>query len=165
MLTTTNRSLTSIFAKLSQACAAVCIMALPTMANAQSDQVTFHKDIEPILQRSCQNCHRAGGVAPMSLVTYDEVAPFAGLIEYKTGLRDRAGAMPPWYMEKDIGIQDYKFDPSLTEEELAAISTWARSGTPQGDPANAPEPLEFSDDLKWTAGQPDLIINTNDVTK
>ena len=73
--------------------------------------------------------------------------------------------MPPWYMEKDIGIQDYKFDPSLTEEELAAISTWARSGTPQGDPANAPEPLEFSDDLKWTAGQPDLIINTNDVTK
>ena len=62
MLTTTNRSLTSIFAKLSQACAAVCIMALPTMANAQSDQVTFHKDIEPILQRSCQNCHRAGGV-------------------------------------------------------------------------------------------------------
>ena len=165
MLTTTNRSLTSIFAKLSQACAAICIMALPALANAQADQVTFHKDIEPILQRSCQNCHRPGGVGPMSLVSFDEVAPFAGLIEYKTGLRDRAGAMPPWYMERDIGIQDYKFDPSLSDEELAAISTWARSGTPQGDPADAPEPLVFSDDQKWTAGQPDLIVSTNDVTK
>ena len=63
---------------------------------AQSEEVTFHKDIEPILQRSCQNCHRVGGAGPMSLVTYEEVAPFAGLIEYKTQLRDRAGAMPPW---------------------------------------------------------------------
>ena len=60
---------------------------------AQSQDITFHRDIEPILQRSCQNCHRDGGVGPMPLVTYDQVAPFAGLIEYKTGLRDRAGAM------------------------------------------------------------------------
>ncbi|MED6332906.1 MAG: hypothetical protein VX605_05110, partial [Pseudomonadota bacterium] len=61
---------------------------------AQSNEVTFHKDIEPILQRSCQNCHRLGGAGPMPLVTYEQVAPFAGLIEYKTELRDRAGAMP-----------------------------------------------------------------------
>ena len=67
---------------------------------AQSQNITFHKDIEPILQRSCQNCHREGGVGPMPLVTYDQVAPYAGLIEYKTGLRDRAGAMPPWYMRR-----------------------------------------------------------------
>ena len=88
-----------------------------------TDEVTFHKDIEPILQRSCQSCHREGGAGPMSLVTYEQVAPFAGLIEYKTGLRDRAGAMPPWYMEKNIGIQDYKDDPSLSDEEIAAISS------------------------------------------
>lgn len=132
---------------------------------AQSDEVTFHKDIEPILQRSCQNCHRPGGVGPMPLVTFDQVAPFAGLIEYKTGLRDRAGAMPPWYMEKDIGIQDYKFDPSLSDEELAAISVWARGGTPKGDIADAPVPLVFDDSLKWTAGEPDLIVKTNAVTK
>mgnify|MGYP000447835722 CR=1 FL=1 len=69
-------------------------MAFAGTAVAQ-DEVTFHKDIEPILQRSCQNCHRVGGAGPMPLVTYEEVAPFAGLIEYKTGLRDRAGAMPP----------------------------------------------------------------------
>ncbi len=138
---------------------------LPSLASGQSDEITFHKDIEPILQRSCQNCHRPGGVAPMPLVSYDEVAPFAGLIEYKTGLRDRAGAMPPWYMEKDIGIQGYKNDPSLSDAEIAAISTWARSGTPKGNEADAPEPMVFDDSLKWTAGQPDLIVTTNDVTK
>lgn len=135
------------------------------VASAQSDEVTFHRDIEPILQRSCQGCHRPGGAGPMPLVTYDEVAPFAGLIEYKTGLRDRAGAMPPWYMEKNIGIQQYKNDPSLSDEEIAAISTWARSGTPKGNVADAPEPLVFDDSVKWTAGQPDLIVVTNEVTK
>ncbi|MDB3993484.1 cytochrome c [Gammaproteobacteria bacterium] len=132
---------------------------------AQSQNITFHKDIEPILQRSCQNCHREGGVGPMPLVTYDQVAPYAGLIEYKTGLRDRAGAMPPWYMEKDIGIQNYKNDPSLSDEEIAAISNWARSGTPKGNLEDAPDSLVFDDSLKWTAGQPDLVVKTNSVTK
>ena len=130
-----------------------------------AEEVTFHKDIEPILQRSCQNCHREGGVGPMPLVTFDQVAPFAGLIEYKTGLRDRAGAMPPWYMEKNIGIQGYKNDPALSDAEIAAISTWARNGTPKGDPLHSPEPLVFDDSLKWTAGEPDLIVKTNSVTK
>ena len=155
----------SILLKLISAFGFLPILAAPISASAQEDQITFHRDIEPILQRSCQNCHRAGGVGPMPLVTYEQVAPFAGLIEYKTGLRDRAGAMPPWYMEKDIGIQDYKNDPSLNDEEIAAISTWARSGTPKGNTANAPQALVFDDSLKWTAGDPDLIVKTNDVTK
>ena len=129
--------------------------------SAQSTEVTFHKDIEPILQSSCQSCHRDGGAGPMPLVTYDQVAPFAGLIEYKTGLRDRAGAMPPWYVEKDVGIQEYKDDPSLSDAEIEAISVWARSGTPKGDVADAPEPLVFDDSLKWRAGEPDLIVKLN----
>ena len=73
--------------------------------------------------------------------------------------------MPPWYMEKDIGIQDYKNDPSLSDEEIADISTWARSGAPKGNAANAPQALVFDDSLKWTAGEPDLVVKTNDVTK
>ena len=133
--------------------------------SAQTDEVTFHRDIEPILQRSCQNCHRVGGAGPMPLVTYEQVAPFAGLVEYKTGLRDRAGAMPPWYVEKNIGIQEFKDDPSLSDAEIAAISAWARSGAPQGDPADAPEPLEFDDSVKWGAGEPDLVVRMADVTK
>ena len=139
------------------------LLGLPTVASAQ--EVTFHKDIEPILQRSCQNCHRPDGGGPMPLITYEEVAPYAGLIEYKTGLRDRAGAMPPWYAEKDIGIQEYKNDPSLSDEELAKISTWARTGTPKGNEADAPAPLVFDDSVKWRAGTPDVIVKTNAVTK
>jgi mono/diheme cytochrome c family protein len=140
--------------------------ALPLSVSAQSatDEVTFHKDITPILQRSCQSCHRPEGVAPMSLVSYDEVVPYAGLIEYRTHLRDRAGAMPPWYAEKDVGIQDYKQDPSLTDEELAKISSWARNGVPEGDAADAPAPLVFDDATRWTAGEPDLIVRTEDIT-
>ena len=145
--------------------AGLMLLMSPFSISAQSQDITFHKDIEPILQRSCQNCHREGGVGPMPLVTYDQVAPYAGLIEYKTGLRDRAGAMPPWYMEKDIGIQNYKNDPSLSDEEIAAISHWARTGTPKGNLEDAPDSLVFDDSLKWTAGQPDLVVKTNSVTK
>ena len=101
----------------------LALLAFPAISFGQTGEITFHKDIVPILQRSCQNCHRIGGGGPMSLVTYDEVAPFAGLIEFKTGLRDRAGAMPPWYVEKNIGIQRFKNDTSLNDEEIAAIST------------------------------------------
>lgn len=154
------------FAKiLTSSLALLAPIVVTSQTLAQQDEVTFHKDIEPILQRSCQNCHRTGGAGPMPLITYEQVAPFAGLIEYKTGLRDRAGAMPPWYMEKNIGIQDYKDDPSLSDEELAAISAWARNGTPQGDVADAPEALAFDDSTKWKAGEPDLVVVMNDVTK
>lgn len=140
-------------------------LTAPAASFAQTDQITFHKDIEPILQRSCQGCHRAGGVGPMPLISYDQVAPFAGLIEYKTAIRDRAGAMPPWYVEKGIGIQEFKNDVSLSDEEIRAISIWARSGTPEGDESDAPAPLVFDDSIKWTAGEPDLILSSNEVTK
>ena len=71
----------------------------------QAAEVTFTKHIAPILQRSCENCHRPDGVAPMSLRTYEDVRPWARSIKQRTGLGPHAGVMPPWYVEKNIGIR------------------------------------------------------------
>ena len=109
------------------------------VASAQtSGEVTFAKDIAPILQRSCQNCHRADGGAPMPLTTYEEVRPWARSIKNRTGMGPRAGVMPPWYMEKNIGIQKFQDDPSLSAKEIAMIAQWADSGAPMGNPADLP---------------------------
>ena len=130
---------------------------------ASYDDVTFTRDITPILQRSCQNCHREGGVAPMTLVTYQQVRRYSSRIVYRTGLRDVAGAMPPWYVEKDIGIQHFKNDPSLNDEEVAQIAAWVENGMPEGDPADMPPPRAFPNDEVWIAGEPDLIVKTNEI--
>jgi hypothetical protein len=124
--------------------------------------VTFTKDIAPILQRSCQNCHRAGGAGPMSLVTYQEVRRFAARIRERTAIRDRMGAMPPWYVEKDIGIQHYKNDPSLSDEELAKIQAWVDNGAPEGNPADMPPARDFSDG-GWVI-RPDIVVRSSPVT-
>ena len=118
------------------------VMACPALVSAQQTAqnglVTFSSDIAPILQRSCQECHRAGSIAPMSLLTYEEVRPWARAIKNRTGLRTKPGAMPPWYVEKNIGIQRYKNDPSLNDEEIEKIATWVDNGAPQGNPADLP---------------------------
>src|SRR6185436_3877087 len=98
-------------------------LAVPAAA-----QVTFTKDIAPVLQRSCQNCHRPDGVAPMSLVTYEEVRPYARAIKQRTSIGPHRGVMPPWYIEKNVGIQKYKNDPSLSDAEIAMIGKWAAAG-------------------------------------
>src|SRR3954471_10394450 len=93
-----------------------------------SGDVTFTHDIAPILQRSCQECHHADGVAPMSLMTYEEVRPWAKASKARSAIRSQRGAMPPFFVEKNIGIQKFKHDPSLTDEEIATIAKWADSG-------------------------------------
>ncbi|MEE2637556.1 MAG: hypothetical protein VYE68_10020 [Acidobacteriota bacterium] len=136
----------------------------PAAAHAQSTAgvgfdpaaVTFHKDIEPILQRSCQNCHREESVAPMSLLTYEQTRPWARSMKRRTGMGRRAGVMPPWYVEQNIGIQEYKFDPSLSDTEVAMMAAWADNGAPRGNLEDAPPPRDFGDG-GWTIGEPDLI--------
>src|SRR6185503_18235715 len=139
-----------------------CVLGLPQWLAAQSapaapGEVTYTKDIAPIIQRSCENCHRTGGVAPMSLSTYDEVRPWARAIKQRTGIGPHAGVMPPWYMEKNIGIQKFKDDPSLSAEEIAKVAKWADTGAPRGNPADMPPPKNY-DDAKWHIGTPDLVV-------
>src|SRR5690606_16665690 len=144
----------------------LCAAAFLGMLNAaQADtDLTFHKDIQPILQEKCSHCHRVGGSGPMPLISWDEVSPYAGLIMYKTGLKDKPGAMPPYYIERDNGIQDYKSNPSLSEDQIALIAEWAQNGAPRGNPADAPELIEYEDGLVWRNGEPDIVIRSEAIT-
>ena len=126
-------------------------------------EVTYTKDIAPILQRSCENCHRPGGGGPMPLTTYEEVRPWARAIKTRTGIGPHAGVMPPWYMEKNIGIQKYKDDPSLSELEVAKVAKWADSGAPRGNAADMPPAKNWGDDSTWRIGTPDLVVKTKDI--
>jgi hypothetical protein len=126
-------------------------------------EVTFAKHIAPILQRSCQHCHRPDGVAPMSLITYEEVRPWARAIKMRTGLGPHAGVMPPWFVEKDIGIQRFKDDPSLSDEEITTIAKWADTGAARGNVADLPAPKDFGTAGAWTIGEPDLILRSPEV--
>jgi hypothetical protein len=139
-------------------------LALRAGAAGSSGEVTFTRDIAPILQRSCQNCHRPDGVAPMSLITFEDVRPWARSIKQRTGIGPHAGVMPPWYIEKNIGIQQYKDDPSLSDEEIAKIAKWADSGAPLGNPADMPPLRHFEDANTWNIGPPDVIVSTKEIT-
>ena len=135
---------------------------LSAQSAAEMGEVTFHKNIEPILQRSCQNCHRQESVAPMELITYEQVRPWARAMKRRTSIGPRMGVMPPWYLEKDIGIQGFKYDPSLSDEEIAMIGHWADNGAPRGNPADAPPPRDFASG-GWTIGEPDLVTVMGDI--
>jgi hypothetical protein len=117
---------------------------------------TFTKDIAPILQRSCQDCHRPGAMAPMSLLTYEEVRPWAASIKRRTSSR----AMPPWFIERNVGIQKFKSDPSLSDAEIAKIAKWVDAGAPRGNPADAPPPRQFPAGADWSFGTPDLVVSS-----
>jgi len=139
-------------ARLSVSClfafSAVCMTA------AEKD-VTFSKDIAPIFERACQNCHRPGSIAPMSLITYQESRPWARSIKEKVVKRQ----MPPWHIDRNIGINKFKDDPSLSDAEIATISAWVDGGSPEGSPADMPPPRQFSDLDKWHIGKPDIVVS------
>jgi mono/diheme cytochrome c family protein len=126
-------------------------------APAAAGQVTFAKDVAPIFQRSCQNCHRPGAVAPMSLISYEDARPWARSIKNRVSKRE----MPPWTLDKNVGIQEMKNDISLTDEEVAKVVKWVDAGAPMGNPADMPKPREFDDPRIWHIGngKPDLIVS------
>ena len=138
--------------------AAALAAGAPAPAGAQAEagaaEVTFTKDIVPILQRSCQVCHRQGEMAPMSLVTYQEVRPWARSIRNRVVNRE----MPPWHIDKNIGIQSFKDDPSLSDDEIAMVAAWVDNGAPRGNPEDMPPPVDFPDASEWQIGEPDLVV-------
>ena len=134
--------------------AAAAWLLMPSAALAQESEITFTRDVAPILQRSCQNCHRPGSIAPMSLLNYREVRPWARSIREKVRTRE----MPPWYVDKRIGYQRFLADQSLSDDEIATIVQWADNGAPRGNPADMPPPVAFNDELEWVLEEaPDLL--------
>ncbi|HXA65033.1 MAG TPA: hypothetical protein VNV82_07770 [Bryobacteraceae bacterium] len=116
---------------------------------------TFSRDIAPILERSCQNCHRTGSIAPMALLTYKDARPWARSIKEKVVRRE----MPPWHIDRNVGITKFKEDPSLTDAEIATISNWVDRGAPEGNPSDMPPPRQFTDLDKWQIGKPDVVVS------
>ena len=136
----------------------LAVAAVP--AAAEDRPVTFTKDVAPILQKHCQQCHRPDTIAPMSLITYEQVRPYARAIKQRTQLAyvlGNRGAMPPWFLERNVGIQQIKDDVRLSDAQIAMLAKWADSGAPEGNKADMPPPLVFADDSVWTIGKPDLI--------
>jgi hypothetical protein len=152
-------------------CAAVVILgsfvlgSLSTFAQSvnSSPTPTFTKDIAPILQEKCQNCHRPGQIAPMSLLTYQDARPWAR--DMKRRVLERS--MPPWFIDKTVGIQKFSNDMSLTDEEIATIVKWVDGGARQGDPKDMPAAKVWQEDGGWKLAkvfgrQPDLVIDGPD---
>ena len=165
-MTRANKSGLLLGVSAALACAVVAVaphLQAQAAQTPKAPEVTFTRDIAPILQRSCQNCHRPGGGGPMSLITYEDVRPWARAIKQRTGIGPHAGVMPPWYMEKNIGIQKYKDDPSLSAAEIAMVAKWADSGAPRGNDADMPPAKVWADNSVWRIGTPDLIVKTKDI--
>jgi hypothetical protein len=90
----------------------------------------------------------------MSLVTYEDARPWARAIKTRVASRE----MPPWHIDRNVGIQKFKNDPSLSDEEIATIVKWVDSGVPRGNQADMPPPRQFADGSEWAFGKPDLVV-------
>jgi hypothetical protein len=154
--------------------AAAAILVIPRPALAQRPAATpvftkdvaatspvFTRDVAPILQEKCQSCHRPGYIAPMAFMTYEETRPWARSIKARVAARQ----MPPWHIDKTVGIQHFKNDRSLSDAEIDTIVRWVDAGAPQGNPKDMPPPKVFARDDVWNfasqfGGPPDLVIKS-----
>lgn len=128
---------------------ATSLLTLTAVASATAD-VTYTRDIAPLFHQKCAECHRAGQVAPMSLLTYQETRPWAKSIREKVVKKD----MPPWFAKGDLHV--FKGDPRLTDEEIDMVTTWVDKGAPQGNPKDMPDTPVFNEG--WKLGEPDMIL-------
>ena len=111
---------------------------------------TFHKDVEPILQNSCQECHRAGEIGPMPLISYEQARPWAKAI--KAAVLEHM--MPPWPADPHYG--KFSNDRSLSKEQIDTLAAWADSGAAEGNNADAPKARHWVDG--WNIQKPDAIV-------
>ncbi len=132
----------------------------PTKNAASAKPVTFTKDIAPIFQDKCEACHRKDSMAPMSLVTYEEARPWARSIKERVVTHQ----MPPWHLDKTVGIQKFENDRSLSDEQIATIVRWVDSGSQMGDIKDMPPPKQWPNEDEWQLakqfGEPDLILKS-----
>jgi len=115
-----------------------------------AQEVTFSEHIAPIIYNNCTSCHREGEIAPMSLANYEEIKPWATMIQYVTSIK----YMPPW--KPDPAYTHFVGERGLTDEEIDLLKQWAEAGAPQGDPALEPPLPEFPDGSQL--GEPDLVL-------
>jgi peroxiredoxin len=114
-------------------------------------KVTFYKDVLPVLQNRCQECHRPGEVGPFSLLTYKQAVQWSDLIKEYTASR----AMPPW---RPAGGPAYLRDRTMPKAEIDLIAKWVDTGCPEGDPKQAPPEKTFASATEWQFGKPDLVV-------
>jgi hypothetical protein len=139
-------------------------IAVPVLA-ADAKPVTFSKDVAPIFQAKCQECHQPGSIAPMSLITFQEARPWARSIKERVSTRQ----MPPWHIDRSVGVQKFKNDMSLSDEQVDTIVRWVDGGALQGDPKDMPPPKPVVTDNQWEGvrdgfGPPDLVIRSSEYT-
>jgi len=144
--------------------AALTFSGISFAAKLDNKPVTFAKDVAPILQEKCEECHRKGTAAPMSLATYQETRPWAKAIRERVVTRN----MPPWHIDKTVGIQHFQNDRSLTDDQIATIVRWVDSGAPLGDPKDLPAPKQWPLEETWLLskqyGEPDFVIKSEPYT-
>src|SRR5215472_6911971 len=100
--------------------------------------VTFHRDILPVLQKNCQNCHRPGEAAPMSFLTYEQTRPWAKAMKQAVLTKK----MPPWFADSHYG--KFANDRTLSQSEIDTIVAWADTGAKEGNSKDAPKPVSFT---------------------
>ncbi|MEY2598958.1 MAG: hypothetical protein RLZZ142_1217 [Verrucomicrobiota bacterium] len=128
-----------------------CALSLPHATPPPPSQLTYHKDIQRILQNHCVPCHREQGLGPFSLESLPDVLEHAAMIRKQV----ERGAMPPWFAAK-APRHVWANDTSLGEQDKADLLAWLASDRPQGDPAHAPLPPRFA--KEWTLGEPDAVL-------